>query len=173
MAVQRCVDEFDWKSLQEKSTRMSNEEVDAMLWDTPVAEMAAICYSQNEEKMVISPNRRCQTALSFNYSLLQPPFPLKLKMGFGLLKAVRNSELSLLSEKVVTHLSYQRCLSRLRSPSSFCVVQLHLTYHMSGCRFAEDFRIEETQQILLAELEEKCPAADELIGRAFAIGLKA
>ena len=42
-----------------------------------------------------------------------------------------------------------------------------------GCRFEYDFSIEETQQLLLAELREKCPAADELIGRAFAIGLKA
>ena len=58
MAVQRCVDDYDWKSLQEKSSRMSDEEINSMLRDTPVAEMAAICYSEHEENYVISPDKR-------------------------------------------------------------------------------------------------------------------
>ena len=58
MAVQRCIDDFDWESLLERSTRMSDEEVNTMLRDTPVAEMAAICYSQDEERFVINPDKK-------------------------------------------------------------------------------------------------------------------
>ncbi len=58
MAVQRCVDGFDWQSMQEKSSRMSDEEVSALLKNTPIAEMAAICFSEHEEDFVISPDTR-------------------------------------------------------------------------------------------------------------------
>ncbi len=44
---------------------------------------------------------------------------------------------------------------------------------MFQSRFESDFSIEETQQLLLAELSEKCPIAVQLVGRAFAIGMNA
>lgn len=58
MALQRCVADFDWESLYERSSRLSDEEISALLRDTPIAEMAAICYSQHEDNFVVSPDKR-------------------------------------------------------------------------------------------------------------------
>lgn len=41
---------------------------------------------------------------------------------------------------------------------------------MCGSRFDEDFSLQEMQQIVISEIQENCPTADQLIGQAFAIG---
>ena len=44
---------------------------------------------------------------------------------------------------------------------------------MGVCRFEEDFRLEEAQQLIVDELRSHCPASEAIIGRAFAIGMAA
>lgn len=40
-------------------------------------------------------------------------------------------------------------------------------------RFEEDFLLEDAQELIVEELRKHCPAAENLIGRAFAIGMAA
>lgn len=52
------MNEFDWDSLRQNTATMNEQDLDRQLRETPVADLAAICYSKEEALYVVSPDNR-------------------------------------------------------------------------------------------------------------------
>lgn len=143
--MEKCISSFDWKAAEKACSTLNEEDASCLLRTTPIAKMAAICYSQEEGAQAICPDRRWLPSIF---------------LAFFHLQGLEFYDVDILSAK-----AWQL--------PELCPFYSILMERGLFCRFEQDFAVEDTQRLLIDKLRQRCPAHETLIGQAFALGASA